>query len=144
MKRALRRFFPPLLLMAAIHLLSRVPGTIAAEDPEIYRIFIWTPPAVQNLLHVPVFALLAWLWSRALEGCHSNWPTAYLLPLLITAAYGLFDEWWQLSVPGRYASLTDLGLNLLGAFLGLACRVCLKGAPSDRQAGGCRLCRPLD
>jgi VanZ family protein len=32
----------------------------------------------------------------------------------ISLAYGVCDEFHQLLVPGRYASLLDMGLNLVG------------------------------
>jgi VanZ family protein len=34
-------------------------------------------------------------------------------------AYGLFDEWHQSFVPGRFASLGDVGLNVAGVALGI-------------------------
>ena len=46
--------------MAGIYWLSSLPG----DDPGqagLAGIIAWTPPALQNLLHVPLFGLLAWL-----------------------------------------------------------------------------------
>jgi VanZ family protein len=37
----------------------------------------------------------------------------------IASAYGVFDEWHQSFVPGRYASLTDVTLDVAGAVLGI-------------------------
>ena len=36
---------------------------------------------------------------------------------LLAAGFGVFDEWHQLHVPGRFASFTDMTLNVLGAGL---------------------------
>ena len=52
--------------MAAIYWLSSLPGDVDAETTGLAGIIAWTSPAVQNLLHVPVYGLLAWLWYRTL------------------------------------------------------------------------------
>jgi VanZ family protein len=41
----------------------------------------------------------------------------FSLSFLFAAGYGVIDEIHQLQVPGRYASLTDIALNALGALL---------------------------
>lgn len=106
--------------MAMIFVLSSVPGTIKPEDEEYYRVFIWLPPNIQNLLHIPVFGVLAWLWYRAFRG--EGWRPRYpaVAALLITVAYGFLDEWHQSFVPGRYGSFTDIALDTAGAVLGVA------------------------
>jgi VanZ family protein len=38
--------------------------------------------------------------------------------MAISMAYGVFDEGHQYFVPGRTASLMDMGLNLAGVVLG--------------------------
>lgn len=38
---------------------------------------------------------------------------------VIASLFGVVDEWHQSFVPGRYASLTDVGFNLVGVALGL-------------------------
>jgi VanZ family protein len=42
-----------------------------------------------------------------------------VLTLIVTVGFGLFDEWHQTFVPGRYGSLTDAGFNVIGAVMGL-------------------------
>jgi VanZ family protein len=37
----------------------------------------------------------------------------------MASLYGVFDEWHQSFVPGRYASLTDVALDVAGAVLGI-------------------------
>ncbi len=123
----------PLLFMALIFAMSSVPGT-QSVDSGVQRIFAWTPPQLQNLAHIPIFGILAWLWCRALCAWSSRWGLPFALPLAITLLYGLLDEWHQLHVPGRYASASDLVLNTVGACLGVAfcsyfsahCRRCRK------------------
>jgi VanZ family protein len=62
--------------------------------------------------------VLAWLWWRTLRT--RKWPvgTAALTAILLAAIYGVLDEVHQYFVPGRFLSLTDLAMNLVGALLG--------------------------
>ena len=103
-----------LAYMAGIYVLSSIPGNQA--DTEIGRVFMWVQPNVQNLLHVPLFGGLAlcWYWSLAGYAIRPRLITS----LAIATLCAVFDEWHQMGVPGRYASWTDLLLNLLG--IGLA------------------------
>ena len=103
--------------MAGIYGLSSLPGDIDPEDAGLYGIIAWTPPAVQNLLHLPLFGLLAWLWWHSLRGWIQRSRVLLLSAFLLTAGYGMADEWHQLYVPGRYASLTDMLLNAVGALV---------------------------
>jgi VanZ family protein len=108
----------PVLYMLAIFGLSSVPGVIPEDAAAPYQIFNWVPPALQNLLHIPVYAGLAFLWRWYLA-VPLRALAATLMALLITISYGVFDEWYQLFVPGRYASLTDVLFNSIGAGLGV-------------------------
>jgi len=102
--------------MGGIYWLSSIPGTIDPEEAGLYGIISWTPPALQNLLHIPLFGILAWLWCRTLGCWFTNRGVLLSLSFLFAAGYGVIDE-IQLQVPGRYASLTDIALNALGAVL---------------------------
>ena len=109
----------PLLFMAVLYSLSSLPGTRLPDDPALYGLFNWAPPAVQNSLHVPAYAALAWVWYWAL-GAWLRVPSARAInACAIASAYGVFDEWHQSFVPGRYASLTDVILDVAGAVLGI-------------------------
>jgi len=109
----------PLLIMGVYYWLSSLPGTPLPGDPALYALFYWVPPSVQNILHAPAYAALAWTWCWAL-GAWLRAPVARAIgALAITAAYGVFDEWHQSFVPGRYASLTDVILDVAGAVLGI-------------------------
>ena len=103
--------------MGGIYWLSSIPGTIDPEEAGLYGIIRWTPPALQNLLHIPLFGILAWLWYRTLGYWFASQRILVSLSFLFTAGYGVIDEYHQLQVPGRYASLTDIALNALGALL---------------------------
>ncbi len=106
-----------ILYMAGIYRLSAIPGDAGAAG--LGGIIAWTPPAIQNLLHIPLYGILAWLWYRTLAGWITPLPVVYLLVFVVTAGYGVLDEWHQLTVPGRYASLTDIALNTLGSTVAL-------------------------
>jgi VanZ family protein len=110
-----RRIILPLGYMAALLLLSSVPGNQTAGP--VGQVFQWITPQWQNLLHVPLYAGLAasWLWALAR---HPMQRVARLsIALLVTLIWAALDETYQMSVPGRYSSLTDMAMNALGAFL---------------------------
>ena len=110
-----RRLLLPLAYMAGLLLLSSVPGD-QTEGP-VGQLFQWVEPQWQNLLHVPLYAGLAasWLWALARHPMHGL--TRLSVALLVTLLWAALDETYQISVPGRYSSLTDMALNALGACL---------------------------
>lgn len=113
----------PLLIMGVLYWLSSVPGTPLADDPALYAVFYWMSPSLQNVLHIPAYAVLAWAWYWAL-GAWLRVPLARAIGAWVFAsAYGVFDEWHQSFVPGRYASLTDVTLDVAGALLGIGLAV---------------------
>ncbi len=116
----LRRLGPlllPLAYMTAIFMLSSIPGEIDPHETGVMRVFLWVPPDVQNLLHVPVFAGLAWLWCLALRPWGLSPDRLAWLAFALTLAYGVADEIHQSFVPGRLANGADLLLNVIGAAL---------------------------
>jgi len=94
-----------LLYMAAIFALSSVPDD---KGSAVSRTVLFLPPKWQNLLHVPMFFGVAWLWSHATTKGNA---------LLIAVVYGALDEMHQYYVPGRFASWTDALLDALGGIL---------------------------
>lgn len=109
----------PLAVMAVLYWLSSLPGTPLPEDAALYALFYWVPPSVQNALHLPAYAALAWAWRWALGAWLRVSSARAIGACAIASAYGAFDEWHQSFVPGRYASLTDVVLNVAGAALGI-------------------------
>ncbi len=112
MKRLARLLFP-LAYMGAIHLLSSIPDT---ETPQnlAEKLLRWATPELQNLLHIPLFGGLAAAWYWALRPLIQGRNRSLVLSFLIPAGYAFFDEWYQLQVPGRHGSLTDVALDLTG------------------------------
>jgi VanZ family protein len=76
-------------------------------------------PNIQNLLHIPVFGLLSYLWLRAFCTAKRPFIFCWTSAFLITIVFGMVDEFHQMYVPGRYAGLLDIILNTLGAGLGI-------------------------
>ncbi len=113
--RSWPRLAAPIALMVLTFIVSSIPG----DDQATGRLLGFVPPAVQNLLHIPLFGLLAWTWCRALETPARHTWQVVAIAMPISIGWSIFDELHQLYVPGRYASLTDLGLNLTGIAIGV-------------------------
>ena len=109
----------PLSIMAALYWLSSLPGLPRPEDPALYSVFYWVPPSIQNILHIPAYAILASSWHWALRAWVHTSNANAVGACVITSLYGIFDEWHQSFIPGRFASLTDIALDFTGAVLGL-------------------------
>ena len=100
-----------LLLLASV-----LPSDPRAEE----GIWAWDKrisPRTQNTLHVPAYAVLAalgvWAWWQ--PGRNVGRATAMFLA---ASAYGALLECAQAVIPGRYGSISDALLNVLGAALG--------------------------
>jgi hypothetical protein len=102
----------PVVYTLALFGISSIPGTSPDAGDGLARLLVWMPPAVQNVLHIPQYALLSWLWSRA--GART-WITVALC-----GGYAVLEELHQTTVPGRYGSWTDLALDALGIAVGIA------------------------
>lgn len=130
--------FLTLAYMGAIYWLSSQPPAEAGVPAEAAA-RLWSRVAL-NLLHVPLYAGLAFCFLQALsagQGAEDMpWELA-ALTLLGTAGYAAFDEWHQSFVPGRRASSVDFMLDLAGiAGMLVILRIrLLRGANSaDRRA----------
>jgi len=113
------RIFIPLAYMLGIFALSSIPDTGRIES-QIDKIFHWVSPELQNLLHIPLFGGLAGCWYWALKPWVNNTNSRIITAFIFTMIYSFYDEYHQLSVPGRFGSFTDLGLNAIGSILVLA------------------------
>jgi hypothetical protein len=108
----------PILIMAALFWVSSLPGTLKPGDPGLYVLFYWISPSLQNALHIPVYAILACAWHWALRAWLGAPWARTAAACVLTSLFGVFDEWNQSFVPGRYGSLTDVVLDVTGAVLG--------------------------
>lgn len=106
--KAIPRWVPALLIMAAIFAFSSLP---AADIP---KFDIWDT-LVKKGGHMAGYALLAAAYARGLE----DRPKALWLAWIFAVIYALTDEWHQTFVPGRHGSLLDVLIDGTGAGLGL-------------------------
>ena len=90
---------------------------------------------IRKLAHVGEYAVLAMLVLRALEHPGRTLAATAALTLLLCAGYAALDELHQSFVPSRGASPLDVGIDTLGAALGLGGRVLVRSALSaDRRS----------
>ena len=77
---------------------------------------------ISNLAHIPAYAILTFLWVHSLTGTNLMKYHYSKVILLIIAAilfFAVSDEIHQSFVPGRTASLMDIGLDLTGILFGI-------------------------
>jgi VanZ family protein len=91
---------------------------ISAEAIDTVRLL------VRKAAHLTEFALLAWLWWRALRKPtrHDARPWSWKLAaiaLALVISYAAIDEFHQRFVPGRTGSVRDVCIDTAGAVLGI-------------------------
>ena len=88
------------------------------------RSFVFCGPfndqTAANLAHIPAYGLLSFLWLKTFERKDAMRSSLMVLILTGLLLFAVSDEIHQAFVPGRFASLNDIGLDLLGIALGLA------------------------
>ena len=73
--------------------------------------------AFNNFLHIPAYAVLAYLVLH----CFSSLTIKiYFLTGIIAIGYGVFIEFCQSYIPGRFSSMMDISLNTIGVILSLS------------------------
>ena len=112
----MKNYLPPLILMGLIFISSSIPMDKNADVPEF---IISLDPTLQNLLHIPVFGLLAFLWLKSFTKHSILTSTKVIITLIVTILFGCLEEFHQTFVSGRYGSLVDILLNLVGIFMGI-------------------------
>jgi VanZ family protein len=106
-------WLPVLVYCAAIFIQSSLPTT--RHLPQ------W--PYLDKLLHAAAYALLGFLFFRALSAGRlaKNRNLSLILSIIFAGLYGLSDEIHQSFVPGRSAEAADALADLLGGCLGAGC-----------------------
>ena len=99
-------WLPPLVLMAVIFFFSAQPSL----DSGLGAVDL----VGRKLVHFAEYALLAFLWWRALEP-GSGARRAALVAFLISSAYAATDEFHQSFVEGRNGSPVDWAIDSAGA-----------------------------
>ena len=79
----------------------------------------WIPGEVKELLHIPMFGLLALLYWLGTNHYFKRPSRALLFALTLTLAYGLLDEWHQSFIPDRTPALNDIAKDFFGGLITL-------------------------
>ena len=106
--RSFKKYWMPVVLYAGfIFYISSIPSPVPLVTVDL------------SILHVPMFLVLSYLAARALSGGSQKFGgrNPILAAIIITAIYGVLDEFHQLYVPGRTFSLLDIGFDFLGGCL---------------------------
>jgi VanZ family protein len=99
---------PPLALMALIFFLSAQPSLNSGLG--------WIDHVARKLVHASEYALLFFLWWRALRTVMGRMRA--LVPALVVAvAYAATDEIHQRFVSGRHSTWVDVLIDSMGAAL---------------------------
>jgi VanZ family protein len=96
---------PPLVLMAVIFALSAQPDLSTGLG-------VWDLIA-RKLVHMAEYALLLFLWWRALRTVVAS-RAAIALAFCVTLAYAGTDELHQRSVQGRHGTPVDVAIDAIG------------------------------
>jgi len=105
---SLRRWWPSLLVMAVIFGFSSVPsGALPNFGSWDY--------AAKKGAHAVGYGLLALMYRRGLRPDKEVFWRAWVLAV----GYSFTDEFHQSMVPGRHASLIDIGIDAFGSALAL-------------------------
>lgn len=112
MARRIKYSIATLAYLAAIYYLSSISG--GRLRPNLFRQLIW------NLGHIPLYAGLTLLFFLVLSGGNIRTGltrASFWMAPFVAVAWGIFDEWHQSFVPGRYGSVGDLFLDISGIML---------------------------
>jgi len=112
----IRRWLPAISIMVTIFAFSSIPSY---EMPN----FAWADTLIKKGGHMLGYGLLAltYLWSLRAERSEPKGSVAEArYAWLLTVLYACTDEFHQLFVAGRHASLVDIGIDALGAVIALS------------------------
>lgn len=112
------RWLIALAFMAMIVALSLTPAASRSGETVFHWLVDNTSTPAQKILHVVIYAVLAFLLVWALDNVATRIGRVALAVTLVVGL-GATLEWCQLNVPGRFGSLTDVALNAVGALLGI-------------------------
>jgi VanZ family protein len=102
------------------------PNTLHFIEPVLRYLFPQMTPhtllsvhrMMRKAAHVAGYAILSYFWFRALNQGERNWSTrSAVWALALSISYALLDEYHQTFISSRTASLIDVGIDSLGAFM---------------------------
>lgn len=113
--RYLKYWAPPILYMALIFAVSSL-----EQPPLPMPKFEWL--SIDKLYHFIEYGILSVLLTLAFVNAPPKWlPVGWIwtVAALISILYGVSDELHQMYVPGRFATLSDLISDAVGAIAGV-------------------------
>ena len=96
-----------------------------------FRFLLDLKPTIQNLLHIPAFAILSILCLQVLSYSSMVRTRKLALVLVFSVVFGILNELVQFAIPGRYPGSLDIMLNSVGSALGMLVYL----AAESRQSG---------
>ncbi|MBU0974517.1 VanZ family protein [Patescibacteria group bacterium] len=104
-----KAYLPPIIWAIFIYVLSS--QSIIAGFQETAHDFI-----LKKTAHIFVYFVLYLLLKRAIDNTVDSKSASkqLFLPILLCLLYAVSDEFHQSLVPGRYATLRDVGYDMLG------------------------------
>ena len=107
-----------LVFVGVVIALSIAPGIERPGDSMFSWLVVNTATPIQKAMHVAVYALLAVLWMWTLDSVESR-AIRVAVTLAVCVGLGAVLEWHQTQVPGRFGTVADVVLNVIGAIVGL-------------------------
>jgi len=111
----------PKVALAIVFMLLLLATSVIPMDRQItgLQFIIDLKPTIQNLLHIPAYAVLSIIYLQILKNFQLKRWQKNFWALLCSVSFGILNEVIQFAIPGRFAGVTDLGLNLVGAIIGV-------------------------
>lgn len=111
LKLFFKYWLPVLLYAILIFYISSIKG------PQIPPIFILS----DYILHAIEYLPFGFLMCRAIKNTKDNFSSRkiFIASIVLVFLYAASDEFHQLFIPGRFASLIDLFADTIGASIGI-------------------------
>lgn len=90
---------------------------------------------VSFIIHFSLYAVLGFLVARAMVGSGQVAPSLLLFGLALCTLFGILDELYQLTVPGRGFEWIDILADGLGSAVGLFVFAMLRGRKMTGDGG---------
>ncbi len=97
--------------MFVLLILSSIPG--AGENGNLLGL----STRVANMLHIPAYGLLALLWIFTLRDHGMTEHRSMCVAFLVASGYGALTELYQVWIPGRFPSASDVMFNVAGSLI---------------------------
>jgi len=95
---------------------SIIPGESESRG---LQFFVNFNPTIQNLLHIPAYAILSFLLLDISKEYQALKRRKILGVFGFCCFFGALNEIIQMAIPGRFGALTDVALNITGTCLGI-------------------------